>query len=56
MASPNIGQTEDISIGVKGISGEKIKNIIDLTGKTGDTIYSLLFSLKENGEKKNDEQ
>lgn len=51
MAVPNIGQSDDISFGVKGISGDSIKNIEVLADGANDSIFSLLFSGKDDGEK-----
>ena len=52
MAGPNIGQSDDISFDIKGISGEAIKNIEVLADGADNSIFGLLFSGKGDGEKK----
>lgn len=55
MAGPNVGQSSGAASAGKE-AAEEIKTITDLTEKKEKTIFDMLFSIKENGDKKKDEQ
>jgi hypothetical protein len=56
MASPNIGQTGAVSFETKDTSGQSIKSITVLPDGAENSIFSMLFVVTENGEKKINEQ
>ena len=55
MAGPNVGQSSGAASAGKE-AAEEIRTITDLTEKKEKTIFDMLFSKKENGDKKKDEQ